>query len=72
MKCPVLRAAKISSGQEFTASWKGDDCLKADCELWIERFGRCCMAVDAYLKGQADWRAESQAEAKLERDRSEI
>lgn len=69
--CPTLRAANIASGAS-RISWEKDVCLGKDCELWIERFGRCCMAVDAYLKGQADWRAEAQAEAKSERDRSEI
>jgi len=33
-------------------------CEKEQCELWNERFGKCSLAVDAYLKGQEDIRAE--------------
>ena len=33
-------------------------CEKEQCELWNERFGKCSFAVDAYLKGQEDIRAE--------------
>jgi len=34
------------------------DCARNNCELWNERFGKCSLAVDAYLKGQTDIRAE--------------
>jgi len=34
------------------------ECERTDCEWWNERFGRCSMAVDAYLKGQEDRRLE--------------
>ena len=34
------------------------ECARDSCELWTERFGKCSLAVDAYLKGQADIRAE--------------
>lgn len=33
-------------------------CEKETCMLWIARFAQCALAVDAYLKAQADWRAE--------------
>lgn len=46
---------KPQEGYYAEAKW---DCEKENCELWIERFGRCALAVDAYLKGQADMRAE--------------
>lgn len=34
------------------------ECERSSCALWNEHFGICSLAVDAYLKGQADWRAE--------------
>ena len=37
------------------ADW---DCEKLGCQLWNERFGLYSLAVDAYLKGQEDWRRE--------------
>ena len=27
-------------------------CEQADCEWWVEYFGKCARAVDAYLKGR--------------------
>jgi len=33
-------------------------CERDYCALWNERFGQCSLVVDAYLKGQADIRAE--------------
>ena len=33
-------------------------CEGEACAWWNERFGMCCQAVDAYLKGQEDWRRE--------------
>jgi len=39
-------------------------CEREQCEWWNERFGRCSLAVDAFLKGNADWRAERDAERK--------
>jgi hypothetical protein len=30
------------------------ECERTDCEWWNERFGKCAVAVDAYLKGQED------------------
>ena len=72
--CPRFRAANISSGK-FRFHFENDGCLGKGCELWNERFGMCCEAVDAYLKGQEDWRAEKElirAEAKSERDRREL
>ena len=52
MKCPLLLAANTS--------WEGfelreiDDCLQAECAWWEEQFGKCCIAVDAHLKGVED------------------
>ena len=56
-KCPFLRSANLAS-QDPDYHWSGDDCMRQDCELWNERFGRCSFAVDAYLKGQEDWRRD--------------
>ena len=29
-------------------------CEREQCQLWNERFGKCSLAVDAYLKAQDD------------------
>ncbi len=73
-KCPFLMAAYMSQPDVVKPDfgWAALDCRKQDCEWWNERFGRCAFAVDAYLAGQADWRAEKSTEAKLKRDRSEL
>ena len=36
------------------------ECERLDCQWWNERFGMCCIAVDAYLKGQEDWQREKE------------
>jgi len=36
------------------------ECEQASCAWWNERFGMCSLAVDAYLKGQEDWRREKE------------
>lgn len=36
------------------------ECARNNCELWNEHFGRCSLAVDAYLKGQEDYRREKE------------
>ena len=58
MKCPLLAmgAVAISSTVEAAES----DCLKEECAWWNDRFGMCSQAVDAYLKGQEDWRREKE------------
>lgn len=33
-------------------------CEQTDCEWWNEHFGKCSIAVDAYLKGQEDRQLE--------------
>lgn len=33
-------------------------CEKENCQWWNERFGMCCVAVEAYIKGQEDWSKE--------------
>ena len=49
MKCPFSAIGYKIKGIIF-------DCLREDCALWNNRFGMCCIAVDAYLKSQEDWR----------------
>ena len=39
----------------------GCQCEGKQCEFWNERFGKCCMAVDAYLKGCEDAHNEAKA-----------
>ena len=57
-KCPFLRAANAAN--EYDPNWSGDDCMKGDCELYNDWFGRCSFAVDAYLKGRQESIAERQ------------
>ena len=45
---------------------RGWQCEKEQCELWIQHFGMCSLAVDADLKGQADWRAEKADETRAQ------
>lgn len=56
MKCPKFRVALLSLGVSYDNAH--DECLKQDCEWFNEHFGRCSLAVDAYLKGQEDHRLE--------------
>jgi hypothetical protein len=37
----------------------GCQCEQSQCAWWNERFGKCCQAVDAYLKGAEDSRNEA-------------
>jgi len=39
MKCPLFRAANITS--DFDSSWSGDDCLKEECAWWDVEMGQC-------------------------------
>jgi len=64
MFCPFKMA-----NPELTSRYKPEegcyserdwDCEREKCELWNERFGKCSFAVDAYLKGQEDWRKEKE------------
>jgi hypothetical protein len=50
----------------------GCECEGPDCAWWNEDFERCCITVDAYLKGREIGRQEALAEAKSERDRREL
>ena len=43
------------AGYESDRDWQ---CEKDQCEFWIDRFGRCALAVDAHLKAHKDYRAE--------------
>ena len=68
MFCPRKFNAKTLSVNGY-APMGGCTCERSACEWWIERFGRCCIAVDAYLKGCEMEGQEALAEAKSERDR---
>ena len=50
MKCPLLSAG--------TTQRQGDECMRENCAWWEEHFGKCAIAVEAYLKGVADHRLE--------------
>ncbi len=66
MKCPITKVGKlINNNHDFNESI--DDCLKEECAWWNERFGQCCMAVDAYLKGIIDHRNEVKEELNYKR-----
>jgi len=60
MECPFRLIAWASLDQETRdrGNWIDITCAQGNCPLWNERFGMCALAVDAYLKGQADIRAE--------------
>jgi len=62
MFCPfkMSNPELASRYQPETASYSETywQCEKEQCELWNERFGRCALAVDAYLKGEEDYRKE--------------
>ena len=56
MKCPLKTSKYIwPSGAE---ECQFEDCLGAECAWWEAEFGKCCIAVDAYLKAVADHRLE--------------
>lgn len=57
MICP-LKFSPATLGYLGGLAKDSCQCEKGGCELWIERFGRCALAVDAYLKGQEDWLRE--------------
>ena len=60
MNCPfrVIAEACLSLEKRDRGDWVNPSCEQANCGFWIERFGQCALAVDAYLKGQADISAE--------------
>jgi len=60
MECPFRLIAWATLAQESKerGNWIDTACAQWNCPLWNERFGKCALAVDAYLKGQADMRAE--------------
>jgi len=39
MKCPLFRAANITS--DFDSTWSGDDCIKEECAWWEPKMGKC-------------------------------
>ena len=48
-------------GYSTETAWQ---CEQKACALWNEHFGRCSLAVDAFLKAHEDWRAEKADEAR--------
>ena len=56
MKCPLLAAAAITALKDEARI--SDDCLKEECAWWNHHFGMCLLAVNAYLRGQQDYRRE--------------
>jgi len=58
MKCPLLVMAGIAHEGEPRCPIQ--ECLQEECAWWNKRFGRCSQAVDAYRKGQEDWRREKE------------
>jgi hypothetical protein len=59
MFCPFKMAnPRNKEDRDGLLDQKYARCERGNCELWNTRFGRCSLAVDAYLKGQADMRAE--------------
>ena len=66
MFCPYkMSNEQLAGGYDPAAGSYGErdwECEQNGCQLWNERFGMCSRAVDAYLKGNEDWRRESAAE----------
>ena len=54
MICP-LKPQQFDSHEEC---YPDATCDMGNCAWWEEHFGKCCIAVDAYLKGVADHRLE--------------
>jgi hypothetical protein len=56
MKCPLSNHGLHPSetGERVLPA----DCILNECAWWNEYFGKCCIAVDAYLKGIEDHRLE--------------
>lgn len=56
MRCPILEIGWMQTkvGDKGVSS----DCLRQDCAWWEEHFGKCCIAIEAHLKGMADHRLE--------------
>ncbi len=70
MICPMKFAQDFPEGysNELLIANNYLKCHQGDCAWWNDRFGMCCKAVDAYLKGQEDYRAERKAERMDRRD----
>ena len=56
MKCPIRKREYNTAEGIHVTEWQ--DCMLGDCAWWEEHLGKCCMAVEAYLKGVADRRLE--------------
>ena len=59
MYCPLkfTKPEYLPDGTPIGGEW---GCEQSNCAWWEAITGRCCMAVDAYLKGQEDWRREKE------------
>lgn len=59
MFCPFkLANPNNKEDRDGLVDQKRARCERGNCELWNVRFGMCALAVDAFLKGQADRQAE--------------
>jgi hypothetical protein len=56
MICPI----KPQAFDTREGCYPDAECDRELCAWWNERFGMCCQAVDAYLKGQEDRRSEQE------------
>ena len=69
MNCPFKMAnpGLTPHWSHEEGSYTGQDCgcEKTNCELWNEHFGKCSLAIDAYIKGIEDYRKEFEAERRL-------
>lgn len=54
MLCP-LKFNSLSLGNHIQDMCK---CEHQECAWWEERFGKCAIAVNAYLEGREDHQAE--------------
>ena len=48
MICPM----KLANSNKSLAECQ---CEEVECEWWIERFKKCVIVVNAYLKAEDDW-----------------
>ncbi len=56
MLCPMKFHAKIQARAD---ELDYDPDCNTNCSWWNERFGMCCIAIDAYQKGIEDRRREN-------------
>lgn len=59
MFCPFkLANPHYKEDRDGLVDQKHARCERGNCALWNKRFDMCALAVDAFLKGQEDWRRE--------------